>query len=57
MIVEELRAILQNVDGDIEVVVHDANDPVGDFCNAVDGFLLQGIVNDEAFTGFVIGYE
>ena len=57
MKVGELRAALKDVDGDIEVVAHNANDPVGDFCNAVDGFLLQGIVNDEAFTGFVIGYE
>lgn len=58
MKVGELRNALKDVDGDIEVVAHDANDPIGDFRNAVDGFLLQGIVNGEVSrVFFVIGYE
>ena len=57
MKVGELRAALKDVDGDIEVVAHNANDPVADLHYVIDGFLLQGIVNGEVLTRFVIGYE
>ncbi len=57
MKVGELRAALKDVDGDIEVVAHSADDPLADLCDVIDGFLLQGIVNGSRKDEFVIGYE
>ena len=57
MKVGELRAALKDVDGDIEVVVNNAENNVAITSPTIDAYCINGIVNGSRKDEFVIGYE